>query len=112
MTIGELLRNTGEFMLARFKEVCETVLKYKDYRDKDVRETVIALLSQLAAFCPEAFIRGYLDICLTHIITTLKSGNTRRGAAYMALGNMALVRTPSCCCCCRCFVCIPGVLLI
>ncbi len=78
-------------MLARFKEVCETVLKYKDYRDKDVREAVVSLLSQLAKFCPEAFIRGYLDQCLGHLIMTLKNGNTKRGAAYLALGNMALV---------------------
>lgn len=78
-------------MLARFKEVCETVLKYKDYRDKDVRETVIQLLPRLAAFCPEAFVRGYLDICLNHIIGTLKNGSTRRGIAYEALGQMGLV---------------------
>jgi len=78
-------------MLARFKEVCDAVWKQREYRDKDVRETVIMLLPQLAAFCPEAFVRGYLDICLQHIIDTINKGNTKRGLAYIALGEMALV---------------------
>lgn len=76
-------------MLARFKEVCETVLQYKDHRERLVRETVVVLLPQLAAFEPEAFVRGYLNSCLGHIITTLQGGNAH-GTAYIALGEMAM----------------------
>src|SRR4051812_46511272 len=31
LVIGELLRNTGEFMSGRFKEVCDTVLVYREH---------------------------------------------------------------------------------
>jgi hypothetical protein len=91
LVIGELLRNTGEFMLGRFKEVCDTVLLYRDHKDKLVKDAVIRLLPQLAAFEPEAFVRGYLDICLKHIIETLKT-NPSKGNTFIALGQMAIVR--------------------
>lgn len=39
ITLGELLRNTGDFMLSKFKEVCETILKYRDHKDKLVKKT-------------------------------------------------------------------------
>jgi hypothetical protein len=89
LTIGELLRNSGEFMLARFKEVCDTVLKYRDHKDRLVRKTVIELLPLLAAFCPEAFVRGYLSQCMEYLIETLRGGHIR-DAAYLALGEMAV----------------------
>ena len=40
LTIGELLVNSGDFMLARFKEVCDTVLKYTDHRDRLVWDKI------------------------------------------------------------------------
>ncbi len=89
LVIGELLRNTGEFMLGRFKEVCDTVLMYRDHKDRLVKEAVVRLLPQLASFEPEAFVRGYLDICLKHIIETLKT-NPNKGATFLALGHLAI----------------------
>ncbi len=50
---GELLRNTGEFMNSRFKEVCDTILKHKDHKEKIIKRTVISLLPRLAAFASE-----------------------------------------------------------
>jgi hypothetical protein len=44
---GELLASSGDFMLARFKEVCESVMEYKDHKDHLVRETVVSLLPKL-----------------------------------------------------------------
>ena len=89
LTIGELLRNSGGFMLARFKEVCDTVLKYREHKDRLVRKTVIELLPLLATFCPDAFVRGYLAACLDYLIETLRGGHIR-DAAYLALGEMAV----------------------
>lgn len=90
LVIGELLANTDEFMLSRFKEVCETVVTYKDDRDKLVRETVIGLLPKLAKFEPEAFGRGYLVSSLNHILATLRSGSISRAIVFVALGKMAV----------------------
>jgi len=90
LAIGEMLRNNIEFMLARFKEVCISVLKFKSHSNRLVRETVIALLPKLAHFESEAFVRLSLEDSLQHIIATLKSSSSTRGTAYIALGEMAL----------------------
>lgn len=86
---GELLQHTGEFMVPRFREVCDTVLQYKDSRDKLVRRTVCSLLPRLAKFCPDAFVRGYLDTCLEYLIRAV-SNSSERSTAYLSLGKLAL----------------------
>lgn len=53
LVLGELLRNTGEFMNSRFKEVCDTILRYRDHKEKIIKRTVISLLPRLAAFSSE-----------------------------------------------------------
>jgi hypothetical protein len=53
LALGELLRNTGEFMNSRFKEVCDTILRYRDHKEKIIKRTVIILLPRLASFAPE-----------------------------------------------------------
>ena len=89
LAIGEVLVGTGDYMLPRFKEVCESVMKYKDHRDKLVRECVISLLPKLAAFQVESFSTGYLETSVTHVISTLKSGQSR-DVCFLALGELAL----------------------
>jgi hypothetical protein len=53
--IGELLLNTGDFMSlnSRYKDVCDTILKFRDHKERIIRRTVINLLPRLAAFAPE-----------------------------------------------------------
>ena len=37
LALGELLVHTGEFLLARYREVVETVMRFKDSKDKMIR---------------------------------------------------------------------------
>jgi FKBP12-rapamycin complex-associated protein len=60
IAIGELLRNAGDFMMTRYKEVCDGVLKYKESKDRLVRRTVINLISLLASYSPDLFTKLYL----------------------------------------------------
>ena len=89
LALGELLSNSGDFMVLKFSEACDLVLKYKDSRNKLVRRTVIALLPRLAHFQPESFISSYLDKVLSHLIASLKA-STERPTAFMALGSVAV----------------------
>ena len=91
--LGELLRYTGEFMLARFKEVTETVLKFKDSKVILIRNAVIALLPRLASFAPERFAQDYLSKCIAHLLNVLKH-TSERGAAFLALADMAAACRP------------------
>ena len=55
----------GEFMLARYREVCDTVLRFRDSKEKLIRRAVITLLPRLAAFAPERFVKSYLkQVCM------------------------------------------------
>lgn len=51
---------SGEFMLARYREVCDTVLRFRDSKEKLVRRAVTSLVPRLAAFAPERFVKSYL----------------------------------------------------
>ncbi|EFA77745.1 protein kinase [Heterostelium album PN500] len=89
ITLGELLRNTGDFMYNRFKDVCDTILRYKEHRDKLVKKTVITLLPRLAIFCPKDFVHHHLNTCMAHLLGALRNQN-ERSTAFIALGEIAL----------------------
>ncbi len=86
---GELLRNTGEFMVPRYDEVYEKVMKYTENKDRNVRTTVIRLIPRLAKFSPDAFIRQYFKRCLDFLLRTLSSPSDR-GASFLAIGKLAI----------------------
>ena len=56
----------------RYKEVVETVLRFKDSKEKLIRRAVIGLLPRLAAFSPERFASEYLPKSIAHLISVLK----------------------------------------
>ncbi|CCI39855.1 unnamed protein product [Albugo candida] len=76
LVIAEMLKNTGGFMIPRFHQVCETVLLYRDAKNKLVNRTVCLLLPQLASFCPEAFVRHYLEDTVLHLLKQIETCST------------------------------------
>ncbi|EFJ44271.1 target of rapamycin, growth-regulatory PI3K-like protein kinase [Volvox carteri f. nagariensis] len=88
LALAELLQHTGEFMLARYKEVVENVFRYKDSKEKNIRRAVIHLLPRMAAFSPERFASEYLSRAIAFLLTVLKNP-PERGAAFAALADMA-----------------------
>ncbi|KAG2481851.1 hypothetical protein HYH03_019185, partial [Edaphochlamys debaryana] len=88
LALAELLGHTGEFMLARYKEVVENVFRYKDSKEKQIRRAVIHLLPRMAAFSPERFASEYLARAIAYMLTVLKNP-PERGAAFAALADMA-----------------------
>lgn len=61
-------------MLARYREVVETVLQpaFRESKEKLIRHAVIRLIPLLAAFAPERFAASYLRICLDHLLNCLR----------------------------------------
>ncbi|CAI5702043.1 unnamed protein product [Peronospora effusa] len=91
--MGELLANTGRFMVPRFREVCDTVLRYKDAKERLVNRAVSRLLPQLAEFCPGAFVQYYLDVSVAHLtkrILEYSAPASERGVAILAMGRLSL----------------------
>lgn len=56
----------------RYKEVVETVLRFKDSKEKLIRRAVLVLVPRLAAFAPERFAAEYLSKCIAHVLSVLK----------------------------------------
>ncbi|PHT96747.1 Serine/threonine-protein kinase TOR, partial [Capsicum chinense] len=88
LAVGELLRNTGEFMMSRYKEVAEIVLRYLEHRDRLVRLSITSLLPRIAHFLRDQFVTNYLMICMNHILHVLKIP-AERASGFIALGEMA-----------------------
>jgi len=68
---------TGEFMLARYREVVETVLRFRESKERLIRRAVISLLPRLAAFAPERFAATYLKQCTNYLLSVLKFPSER-----------------------------------
>ncbi|KAM7482395.1 hypothetical protein LguiB_006978 [Lonicera macranthoides] len=88
LAVGELLRNTGEFMMSRYREVAEIVLRYLEHRDRLVRLSITSLLPRIAHFLRDRFVTNYLTICMDHILAVLKIP-AERASGFIALGEMA-----------------------
>ncbi|XP_010315169.1 serine/threonine-protein kinase TOR isoform X1 [Solanum lycopersicum] len=88
LAVGELLRNTGEFMMSRYREVAEIVLRYLEHRDRLVRLSITSLLPRIAHFLRDRFVTNYLTICMNHILHVLKIP-AERASGFIALGEMA-----------------------
>ncbi|CAM0955895.1 unnamed protein product [Alopecurus aequalis] len=88
LAVGELLRNTGEFMMSRYREVADIVLTYLKHRDQLVRRSITALLPRIAHFLRDRFVTNYLKICMEHILFVLKTPD-ERASGFVALGEMA-----------------------
>ncbi|XP_024032332.1 serine/threonine-protein kinase TOR-like, partial [Morus notabilis] len=80
--------NTGEFMMSRYREVAEIVLRYLEHRDPLVRRSITSLLPRIAHFLRDRFVTNYLTICMNHILAVLRIP-TERASGFIALGEMA-----------------------
>ncbi|KAL1564547.1 non-specific serine/threonine protein kinase [Salvia divinorum] len=88
LAVGELLRNTGEFMMSRYREVAEIVLRYLEHRDRLVRLSITSLLPRIAHFLRDRFVTNYLTICMKHILHVLKIP-AEAASGFISLGEMA-----------------------
>lgn len=59
-------------MLARYREVVEIVLHFRESKEKQIQRAVISLIPRLAAFAPERFAATYLNTCVDYLISIVK----------------------------------------
>ncbi|PHT28496.1 Serine/threonine-protein kinase TOR [Capsicum baccatum] len=81
------IRNTREFMMSRYREVAEIVLRYLEHRDCLVCLSITSLLPRIAHFLRDQFVTNYLMIYMNHILHVLKIP-AERASGFIALGEM------------------------
>ena len=96
VAVRELIGNAKELMIHRVKEVCENVLKLKDFATKGdkgiVKRTVVDMMPRLALFSPEMFFRFYFNSCTEFLVSIISSKEeTDKIAGFSALGRILSV---------------------
>lgn len=87
----QLLDTAGMFMGASYRETCDIVLRLKDNRDHGIRKLTVKMIPCLAKYNPVEFVNSYLHKFMMHLQTQLKKKDSEdRGAAYKAIGDVAL----------------------
>ncbi|KAJ3290058.1 phosphatidylinositol kinase- protein kinase tor1 [Borealophlyctis nickersoniae] len=89
LTLRELLGQKGTYPHDKYKELCESVLKYREHRDGLVRRTVILMIPTLAKFDVENFVVTYLHDCMAYLLMRLRKEG-ERSAAFVAIGGVAI----------------------
>ncbi|KAI8593944.1 armadillo-type protein [Geranomyces variabilis] len=89
LTLRELISQKGMYPQEQYKALCESVLKYKDHRDKLVRRTVILMIPNLAQFDPTDFVAAYMNGCMAYLLSQLKK-DRESSAAFIAIGKVAI----------------------
>ncbi|PHT27679.1 Serine/threonine-protein kinase TOR [Capsicum baccatum] len=87
LAVGVLLRNTGEFMMSRYREVAKIVLGYLEHQNRLVHLSITSLLPQIAHFLCDQFVTNYLTICMNHILHVLKIP-AECASGFIALGEI------------------------
>ena len=91
LMIGELLTHCNTFMLPRFQEVTDIIVRYRHHNHVLIARQCLELLPKLAALCPQQFIDLYSRDALEHLITQTEHQSTRiQAAAFLALGETSL----------------------
>jgi serine/threonine-protein kinase mTOR len=87
LTIGELIEHARDYMNDKQIEVCNVVLRYRENRERVIKNTVVSLFPSLATYAPKVFVANHLNLCINHLFQLRKKDNTR---AFTALGRLAV----------------------
>ncbi|KAF2425315.1 FAT-domain-containing protein [Tothia fuscella] len=91
LALKELLVKGAMFMHGpRYKDTCEVIMKYKDYKDKDnlIRRECTHLIPTLASYAPAEFTSSYLHQSMLYLQGLLKRDKDRNDA-FSAIGKVA-----------------------
>ena len=78
-------------MEVNYQNVCDTVLKQREHKEKIIRKTVITLLPRLAALNCDSFVaKEYLNISVTYLIGNIRK-DIEKQRCFIALGELAVV---------------------
>ena len=89
LAFRELLGNAGMFMQPRYSEVCELILRYKDFKDVLVKRTVLSIIPDLAKYNPVDFTKKFLSDSMTHLIAQFKK-ERERALVFLSIGKIGL----------------------
>ena len=100
LVLTEALKYTGDFLIPRFKVICNNLVrsKLKEHKSRVVRACIVSVLPSLAQLCPDGFALSYLEEALDILKKCTKSPELRpqvllsTGKLCMAIGPHLVAR--------------------
>ena len=96
LVVATMITHTRDFMLPRFEEVCNKIIKFMSHPKALIRLELVKLLPRLAQRCPRVFARRYLEESLDFLLATAttapspKVGVDIRPSAFNSIGLLVL----------------------
>jgi len=93
LALNEMMIADAQHMKEYIRESCDIVFKLKDSGNKAVKRAAIQIMPALAACDVSLYVEQYLQASVAHLAAAVR-GATDRSPAYVALGDLAKVRSP------------------
>jgi FKBP12-rapamycin complex-associated protein len=88
LVLRELLQQGGMFMHDHYDEICEIIYRHKDFKDPNIRKTVVIMIPELANYSPIDFGTVWIHKFMVFLCGMLKK-EKERNDAFLAIGNIA-----------------------
>ncbi|KAI8925792.1 armadillo-type protein [Entophlyctis helioformis] len=90
LALREILLRTSKFVdSARYAEICDIVMRFREHREGLVRRTVISIMPNLAQFDPNQFVVHHLASSMQYLLSQLKK-EKERPVAFVAIGKISI----------------------
>ncbi|KAJ3373228.1 phosphatidylinositol kinase- protein kinase tor1 [Kappamyces sp. JEL0680] len=90
LALRELLNGSAKYIDARYADICEIVLRYKEHKDALIRKTVMVMIPDLANLDVQEFVAQFFPLCISYLLSQLKKEKERQ-FAFHAIGKISLV---------------------
>ena len=77
LIIKEMLEKTENFLDSKYRDIAETVMRYRDYKEPLIRKAVILLFPVLAHYDPKTYGVDYLQSSMIFVLGGLKREKDR-----------------------------------
>ncbi|KAF2204804.1 hypothetical protein GQ43DRAFT_387121 [Delitschia confertaspora ATCC 74209] len=89
LTLKELMGKSHMYLTAaKYQDVCNQVLKYREQRDFLIRKEVITLIPTMASYSPSDFSATFLHVCMVYLHSIIRK-EKERDVAFIAIGDVA-----------------------
>jgi serine/threonine-protein kinase mTOR len=93
LVLIEVLQYTGDFMVPRFKETCNSIMALKDHKSRLVRGAIVSLLPSLASLSPDAFARAHMEVSIEFLLKSSRNADLKP-QALLSTGRLCLAMGP------------------
>ena len=82
--------NSARYTDARYQDLCEIVLRYRDHKDLLIRKSVMLMIPDLTKLDVQEYLSTFFSSSMNYLLNQLKKEKDRN-TAFLSMGKIALV---------------------